>query len=144
MYRFLSTFEKVEIVCSFFLIHFMTSKHILLNLYYGVRMSVVDWLDQGYVCFPTIINNISLISWWLVLLVEETSWRKPPTCLKLLTNWLSKPCHCRCKNYHMIVVTVAQWYWSDPLCFTWTSKTCLLHFNTVSVCENIMWIKSGK
>jgi len=42
MHRFLSTFEKVEIVCYFFLIHFMTSKHILLNLYYGVRMSVVD------------------------------------------------------------------------------------------------------
>jgi len=35
--------------------------------------------------FNTIFNHISVISWRSVLLVEDI-WRKPPTCLKSLTN----------------------------------------------------------
>jgi hypothetical protein len=38
----------------------------------------------------TIFNNISVISWWPVVLVEETRGpkEKPPTCRKSLTNLL--------------------------------------------------------
>ena len=44
-----------------------------------------------FVCLMVInatFNNISVISWWSVLLVEETGvpGKKPPTCRKSLTN----------------------------------------------------------
>jgi hypothetical protein len=40
--------------------------------------------------FNATFNNISVISWWTVLLVEETlTQRKPPTCHKSLTNFIT-------------------------------------------------------
>jgi hypothetical protein len=40
----------------------------------------LDWM----VVTNTTFNNISVISWQSVFLVEETSiWRKPPTCLQV-------------------------------------------------------------
>jgi len=47
---------------------------------------LIDWL-----VFNATFNNISVISWRLVLLVEETvkTRRKPPTCRKSLTNFFT-------------------------------------------------------
>jgi hypothetical protein len=47
-----------------------------------------------FVClmvFNTTFNNISVISWWSVLLVEESGGpgEKPPTCHKSLTNFIT-------------------------------------------------------
>jgi len=41
--------------------------------------------------FSATFNNISVISWWSVLLVDETRSprRKPPTCRKSLTNFIT-------------------------------------------------------
>ena len=41
--------------------------------------------------FNTTFNNITVILWWSVLLVKETQsiWRKPPTCYKSLTNFIT-------------------------------------------------------
>ena len=74
------------------------------------------------VCNAT-FNNISAISWLSVLLVEETgnTKRKPPTCRKSLTNFITSAgfeltnlvvigtdCTGSCKfNYHTITTTTA-------------------------------------
>jgi hypothetical protein len=44
--------------------------------------------------FNATFNNISVISWRSVLLMEETwsTWRKPPTCRKSLTNFITQCC----------------------------------------------------
>jgi hypothetical protein len=49
-----------------------------------LRFRVMGWV----MVFNTIFNIISAISWWSVLLVEETgvTGEKPPTCFKSLTN----------------------------------------------------------
>ena len=39
--------------------------------------------------FNATFNNITLISWWSVLLVEETGENKPLTCPKSLTNFIT-------------------------------------------------------
>ena len=39
--------------------------------------------------FNATSNNISVISWLSVLLVEETGRRKPPTCCNSLTNFIT-------------------------------------------------------
>ena len=42
--------------------------------------------------FNATFNNISVISWRLVLLVKESTRRKPPTCCKSLTNFITLCC----------------------------------------------------
>ena len=44
-----------------------------------------------FMVFNATFNNITVISWWSVLLVEETEVpeRKPPTCRKSLTNCIT-------------------------------------------------------
>jgi hypothetical protein len=46
---------------------------------------------SGAVVFTNTFNNISVISWQSVLLVEETRvpGEKPPTCSKSLTNFIT-------------------------------------------------------
>jgi hypothetical protein len=77
--------------------------------------------------FNATFNNISVISWQSVLLVEETvgTWRKPSTCCKKLTKFIKytspwvgfkftrlvvigTDCTGSCKsNYHTITTTTA-------------------------------------
>ena len=49
--------------------------------------------DRVVRVFKVTFNNISVISWWSVLLMEETGVpgerRKPPTCRKSLTNFIT-------------------------------------------------------
>jgi hypothetical protein len=50
--------------------------------YFGVRV----WVSVFYTTF----NNIAVISWQSILLVEQTVVpRKPPTCRKSLTNFIT-------------------------------------------------------
>jgi len=44
----------------------------------------------GFVVFNATFYNISVISWRSVLLVgwNRSTWRKPPTCRKSLTNFI--------------------------------------------------------
>jgi hypothetical protein len=45
---------------------------------------------RGIMVFNVTFNNISVILWWSVLLVEETSaQRKPLTCCKSLTKFIT-------------------------------------------------------
>jgi hypothetical protein len=48
----------------------------------NVSTRVMVWL----IVFNTTFNNISVLLWWSVVLVEENR-RKPPTCRKSLTNF---------------------------------------------------------
>ena len=80
--------------------------------------------------FNATFNNISVISWWSVLLVGKPEYtEKPPTCRKWLTNFITcyiectspwtwfelttlvvigTDCTCSCKsNYHTITTTTA-------------------------------------
>ena len=56
-------------------------------------VSTLIFLDEvwfGFMVFNATFNNISVISWRSVLLVEETEvTRKPPTCRKSLTNLIT-------------------------------------------------------
>jgi hypothetical protein len=47
------------------------------------------WLVYWIIVFNVTFNNISVISWWSVLLVEETGVPRenPPTCRKSLSNY---------------------------------------------------------
>jgi hypothetical protein len=49
------------------------------------------WVMVRVIVFNTNINNISIISWQSVLLVDETgvARRKPPTCHKSLINFIT-------------------------------------------------------
>jgi len=45
---------------------------------------------DGFMVFNATFNNISAILWWSVLLVEETEVpKKPQTCHKSLTNFIT-------------------------------------------------------
>jgi hypothetical protein len=64
--------------------------------------------------FNTTFNNISVISWWSVLLVEEISvQRKPPTCCKSLTNFITC-CNICVTNDHRYVPLVVNTSQSFP------------------------------
>jgi hypothetical protein len=56
-----------------------------------VSMMVTMGLFVCLMVFNTTFNNISVISWRSVLLVEETG-RKPPTCRKSLTDFITYCC----------------------------------------------------
>ena len=53
--------------------------------------NVFESLGFGFMVFNATFNNISVILWRSVLLVEETRvpGRKPPTCHKSLTNFIT-------------------------------------------------------
>jgi hypothetical protein len=50
----------------------------------------VRWVRVSVMVFNATFNNISVILWWQVLLVEETGvpGEKPPTCRKSLKNFI--------------------------------------------------------
>jgi len=60
------------------------------NLYCCVLSVVLTilkiWWLSWFMVFNATFNNISFISWWSVLL---GNWRKPPTCRKSLTNFIT-------------------------------------------------------
>ena len=67
-----------------------------INQFYKTSMDTIieSSLSILFVClmvFNATFNNISVISWWSVLLVEETGGprKKPPTCHKSLTNFIT-------------------------------------------------------
>ena len=53
----------------------------------GKYMYIYVWFRFRFMVFNTTVNNISDISWQLVLLVEET--RKPLTCRPSLPNFIT-------------------------------------------------------
>ena len=57
------------------------------NLLENHLAKLIDWF--GFMVLKATFNNISVILWLTVLLVEETGvpGRKPPTCCKSLTNF---------------------------------------------------------
>ena len=80
-----------ELFC-FFLCFFNTVNGKL--IFYRLNKLIRSARKILFVClmvFNTTFNNISVISWRSVLLVEETGVprKKPPTCRKLLTNFFS-------------------------------------------------------
>jgi hypothetical protein len=94
--------QNIFYVC---LIAFLT-KFLLLLIYnffppqickfLGCIRLLICWQISWSMVFNTNFNIISVISWQLVLLVEETGvpWtqRKPPTCRKSLTNFITWCC----------------------------------------------------
>ena len=64
-------------------IYFLNSKNKAMA--YKVRVTV----------FNATFNNISVISWWSVILSQKNRSirRKPPTCRKALTNFITKCCN---------------------------------------------------
>ena len=80
-----------ELFC-FFLCFFNTVNGKL--IFYRLNKLIRSARKILFVClmvFNTTFNNISVISWRSVLLMEETGVprKKPPTCRKLLTNFFS-------------------------------------------------------
>jgi hypothetical protein len=51
-------------------------------------------ISDGGMVFNATYNNISVISWWSVLLLQETGvpGKKPSTCRKSLTNFIKQCC----------------------------------------------------
>ena len=67
-------------------IHFMNKYNLQRNKY-------LECFGGGIMVFNATFNNISVISWQSVFLVEETSaWRTPPTCRKSMTNFITYYC----------------------------------------------------
>ena len=62
--------------------HSTTPRYLNVRLLFRVRVMSV---------FNATFNNISVISWWSVLLVEETGvfGQKPPICRRSLTNFIT-------------------------------------------------------
>ena len=103
-YMYLLTLKKKN--CSFALLdqcesstlyfHHSVSVIVIIVLYRYFKYSSQKLMDKiglvfWFVVFNATFNNISIISWQSVLLVEET-WRKPPTCRKSLTIFRNKLC----------------------------------------------------
>ena len=90
-----------------------------------VQKSPLPWIaiQHGSVMvmlFNATFNNISVMSWWSVLLVEETGSirRKPPACRKTLSHnvVLSTPYHERIQHDIQIYIYVIPSY--ENQCFT--------------------------
>jgi hypothetical protein len=101
--------------CNHIYIYFI-SNHLFLNL--------------GLFCAT--FNNISVISWRSVLLLKETGVprRKPPTCHKSLTNFITyrdvqKECgHCN----HIYIYFISNHHFSIWDCFALIKLLCLFTF----------------
>ena len=76
------------------------------------------WLGFRVIVFNATFNNISVLSWRLVLLVEETEVPEKTTDLSQVTDKLTMlvvigtDCIGSCKsNYHTITATTAPLFW---------------------------------
>ena len=72
--------------------HRTTTPATSLNIFYCKKHdNIMACFFVGFMVFNTTFNNISVISWRSVLLVEETEGpvEKPPTYRKSLTNFIT-------------------------------------------------------
>jgi hypothetical protein len=92
-----------------------------------LRNYVYFWFGLWFMVFNDTFNNILVISWRSVLLVEET-WRKPLSCCKSLTNFIT---WC-CIEYTSLWCCIE--YTSLWCCIEYTSLWCCIEYTSLWCC----------